>query len=217
LDAVYRVANAPADPTEKSQLLTIALREFVTEADAENKMKKTVTRIWINPPAPAVPMITWALQHPECFPDHRVLHTGALLATVPYVGSILAQLGRAFNLGNQLTVVDLRRKITGIWGGSSTITEGVGKTVTTLRRLETLVGGGAKVLEKTTPLSATATGASWLIQAIMLHRQVNSLDALEALQAPELYWVQDLRPDTQYPYLELHTEGGHRRVWVIPE
>jgi len=217
LDSVYRIAQLSVGVEEKSQLLSIALREYVTEADADNKMKKTVTRIWINPPTPAVSMITWAIKHPEHFPDHRVLHVGALLATVPYVGSILAQLGRAFNLDNHLTVVDLRRKITAIWGGSSTIAEGVGKTVTTLRRLDTLVGGGAQELGKAEPLPTTGLGAAWLIHATMLQRQVHSLDALEAQQTPELFWTQELRPDQHYPYLELHTEGVKRRVWVIPE
>ena len=127
---------------ERSELLTIALRQHVSDADADNKMKKTVTRIWLNPPEPAAGMIRWALEHPDQFPDHRAMHAGALLATVPYVGSVIAQLGRSFALHERPTVVDLRRRIVAQWGESSTVQEGVGKTITSLRRLDLVTGGG---------------------------------------------------------------------------
>jgi hypothetical protein len=90
LNAAYRVSSTAYPAHERAQLLTVALRAFVSAADAENKMKKTLTRIWLNPPAPAVGMIRWALEHSDLFPDRRVLHTGALLATMPFVSSVVA-------------------------------------------------------------------------------------------------------------------------------
>ena len=45
LNDVYRVSAMERPLAERSELLTIALREHTTAADAENKMKKTVTRI----------------------------------------------------------------------------------------------------------------------------------------------------------------------------
>lgn len=215
LDDVYRVAAMDRPIRERSELLTIALRQHVSDADADNKMKKTVTRIWLNPPEPAVGMIRWALDHPDQFPDHRVMHAGALLATVPYVGSIIAQLGRAFALHEQPTVVELRRRIVAQWGDSSTVQEGVGKTITSLRRLDLVTGGGRVPINPTAPLSATPLGAAWLVHATMLTRQVQALDVHEAAEAPELFWMSGPKPVADYPLLELHSEGNGRRVWAV--
>ena len=215
LDDVYRVAAMDKPVRERSELLTIALRQHVSDADADNKMKKTVTRIWLNPPEPAVPMIRWALEHPDQFPDRRVMHTGALLATVPYVGSVIAQLGRAFALHEQPTVVDLRRRIVAQWGESSTVQEGVGKTITSLRRLDLVTGGGRTPINPAPPLSATPLGASWLVHATMLTRQIEALDVHDSAEAPELFWVCSVNPSAEYPLLEIHSEGISRRVWAV--
>lgn len=215
LDDVYRVAAMDRPVRERSELLTIALRQHTSDADADNKMKKTVTRIWLNPPEPAAGMIRWALDHPDQFPDHRVMHAGAMLATVPFVGSVIAQLGRSFALHEQPTVVELRRRIVAQWGESSTVQEGVGKTVTSLRRLDLVAGGGRTPISPVTPLSATPLGASWLIHATMLTREVQALDVHEAAEAPELFWVTGLKPSSDYPLLETHSEGMNRRVWAV--
>jgi hypothetical protein len=215
LDDVYRVAAMDKSALERSELLTIALREHTSDADADNKMKKTVTRIWVNPPAPAAPMIRWALQHPEEFPDHRVMHAGAVLATVPYIGSVITQLGRLLALREAPTVVELRRRMVSQWGDSSTVQAGVGKTITSLRRLDIVTGGGREPIRPTTKLAATAIGSSWLIHAAMLAREVQSIDVHEALGLPELFWACVLHATADYPFLELHREGPNRRVWSI--
>ena len=214
LDDAYRVSAMDKSATERSALLTIALREHTTPADANNKMKKTVTRVWLNPPEPAVGMIRWALNHPEYFPDHRVMHAGALLATVPFVASVMTQLGRSFALGEEISVPDLRRHIVSKWGGTSTVQEGVGKTVTTLRRLDLVFGGGRQPVSPAPALMPGLPASSWLIHATMLGRQVGALDVYEAPSAPELFWVGEVKSDPNYPFLEVHTEGMNRRIWV---
>lgn len=215
LNAAYRVSSMACPAHERAELLTVALREFVTASDAENKMKKTVTRIWLNPPAPAVPLIRWALENPELFPDSRVLQAGALLATVPFVGSVIAQLGRYIALKEPVTVPELRRRMVAIWGASSTVQEAVGKTVTTLRRLELVNGGGRRPIVATARLEAGPLVSAWLVHATLLARQVQSLGLDEAREAPELFWLAGLSPDARYPFLEVHSEGLHRRVWSI--
>lgn len=49
--------------------------------------------------------------------------------------------------------------------------------------------------------------AAWLVHATMLSRGVQAIATEDATQAPELFWVSDLRPDTDYPFLEIRTEG----------
>lgn len=215
LDDVYRVASLDQPLERRLELLTIALREHVTEREAKNQAKKMVTRIWLNPPEPAAPMIRWAIENPAEFPDHRVLHLGALLATTPFVASVLAHLGRSFALDEHPTVPDLRRRIVAVWGASTGTEEAVGKTITTLRRLRAVDGGGRKPVVPAQPIAATPIAATWLVHATILARELESIDTFDAARAPELFWVRDMTPSTDYPLLEIHTEGINRKVWAL--
>lgn len=214
LEAAYRIARFDKPLEERSKLLTVALREHVSERDAKTKIKWTLNRVWLNPPERAAAMIRWALKHPDLFPDRRVMHTGALLATFPFVGSVAGLLGRSFALDEPVTVLDLRRRVVAVWGGSSTVKEGVGKTVTTFRRLDVVEGGGRKPVTPAAPLPVTPLGAAWLVHAAMLTRHVEALDVRDATHAPELFWACGSKPDPQYPLLEIHSEGIGRRIWA---
>lgn len=214
LDAVYRIASFDLTVEERSDQLTIALREHTTDADAKKRMKWAVSRIWINPPQPAAAMIRWAIDHPEHFPDRRLMHTGALMATVPFVGSALSQLGRSFALDQALTVTDLRNRLVARWGETSTVREAVGKTVTSLRRLGIVDGGGRQPITRCPQLDASPLATAWLVHAVILCRQASSIGVRDAVAAPELFWAAANAPDPDYPHLELHTEALNRRVWV---
>ena len=214
LNTVHRIASLDVGTQERSAQLTIALREHTTDADAETRLKWAVSRIWINPPRPAAQMIRWAIDNPEQFPDRRPMHTGALMATVPFVGSALGQLGRSFALDQTLTVADLRRRLVVRWGETSTVREAVGKTVTSLRRLGVVDGGGRRPVTRCPRLDATPLATAWLVHALILYRQASSIEVRDAGTAPELFWADENTPDPDYPHLELHTEALHRRVWV---
>ncbi|MYB24181.1 MAG: hypothetical protein F4X37_03580 [Acidimicrobiia bacterium] len=214
LETAYRIAALGLSPEQQSQQLTIALREHTTDADAKTRLKKIVSRIWTNPPEPAAEMIRWAIDHPEHFPDRRPMHTGALLATVPFVGTALAHLGRSFAHDQILTVPGLRRRLVARWGDTSTVREAVGKTVTTLRRLEIVAGGGPTPITRQSALTVTPLAAAWLVHALLLHRQATSIDTRDAAGAPELFWVAPTIPDPSYPHLEQHTEAANRRIWA---
>lgn len=214
LETVYRIASLDIDTSERSAQLTIALREHTTEADAATRVKWAVSRIWINPPGPAVTMIRWAIDHPEHFPDRRLMHTGALLSTIPFVGTVLGYVGRSIALDQTLTVPDLRRRLVARWGDTSTVRGAVGKTVTSLRRLGVIDGGGHQSIVGCPRLEASPLGAAWLVHAVILRRQAGAIDVHDAAAAPELFWANHSKPDPNYPHLELHTEALNRRVWV---
>lgn len=214
LETVYRIASLDLSVEERSAQLTVALREHTTDADAKAGLKWAVSRVWINPPQPAAPMIRWAIDHPEHFPDRRVMHTGALLATVPFVGNVLSQLGRSFALDEALTVPDLRRRLVARWGETSTVRAAVGKTVTSLRRLGIVDGGGRQPVTRCPRLDASPLATAWLVHAVILCRQASSIEVRDAAAAPELFWSHENTPDPDYPNLELHTEALNRRVWV---
>ncbi|MYH43040.1 MAG: hypothetical protein F4110_12010 [Acidimicrobiaceae bacterium] len=214
LETVYRIASLDLSIKERSAQLTIALREHTTDADAKAGLKWAVSRVWINPPRPAAAMVRWAIDHPEHFPDRRVMHTGALLATVPFVGSVLGQLGRSFALDETLTVPNLRRRLVARWGETSTVREAVGKTITSLRRLDVVDGGGNQPVTRRARLHASPLATAWLVHAVILCRQASSIEVRGAAAAPELFWADETTPDPDYPHLELHTEALNRRVWV---
>ena len=214
LETVYRIASLHASTKERSAQLTVALREHTTDADAKAGLKRAVSRIWINPPRPSAAMIRWAIDHPEHFPDRRLMHTGALMATVPFVGSALGQLGRSFALNQTLTVPDLRRRLVARWGETSTVRAAAGKTVTSIRRLGIVEGGGHHPVTRCTPLPASPHATAWLIHAVILSRQSESIEAREATTAPELFWTAPTTPNPTYPHLELHTEAQNRQIWT---
>lgn len=214
LETVYRVASLELNAEQRSAQLTIALREHTTDADAKTRLKWAVSRVWINPPEPSVAMIRWAIEHPEHFPDRRLMHTGALVATVPFVGGIIGHLGRSFALDETLTVVDLRRRMVDRWGETSTVREAVGKTITTLRRLGIVDGGGRSPITRRPRLAASSLGAAWLVHAVMLYRDAESIEVYEAAEAAELFWAERITPNPDYPNLALHTEAHNRRVWA---
>ncbi|MEX0741194.1 MAG: hypothetical protein WD079_00255 [Phycisphaeraceae bacterium] len=215
LDATYRIAQLDASHPDRSAHLTIALREYTTEENASNKLKKTVTRIWINPPEGATPMIRWAIDHPDEFPDRRLMHLGSLLATTPFVGSVLAIIGRANTLGEAVTVPILRRRLTERWGASSTVESGAGKVITTLRRLGAVTGGGREPIEVAEALAATPVNSAWLVHALLLGRDASDIDTRDVPTAPELFWAELEQPASSYPHLREHREGVKRRVWSL--
>ena len=214
LDSVYEIAALDLDPTQRSPQLTIALREHTTDADAKTRLKWVVSRIWINPPEPSAAMIRWAIDHPEHFPDRRLMHTGALLATIPFVGSALTHIGRSLALDQTLVVPDLRRRLIARWGETSTVRGAVGKTVTTLRRLDVVDGGGNRPVTRRPALASSPLTAAWLVHAVLLHRQATAIDAREATTAPELFWAAPTTPSPDYPHLEQHNEPSSRRIWT---
>lgn len=215
LETAYRFAALDKPEQERSTLFTVALREHVSDKDAKTKVKWALNRVWLKPPDQAAPMLRWAVDHPELFPDHRVMHTGALLATYSFVGSVAELLGRSFALDEPVTIVDLTRRAVAVWGASSTVHEGVGKTITTLRRLDVVRGGGRTAVTPAPALPVTPLGAAWLIHATMLTRHAEAFDVHDAAHAPELFWVADVKPSYDYPLLDIHSEGVSRRVWAI--
>jgi len=215
LEAGHRVAALDAPTADKSSLLEIALREHVSELDASNKTKKTVARVWLNPPRSAAEMIRWAVDNPHYFNDHRIMHAGALLATYPFIGSVFTILGRAFALGSSIFAVDVKTRSVDLWGGSTAVVHGTSKAITSLKRLDLITGGGRSPIVAGPPMEVESQAASWLIHSALLTRNQEAIDTYEALDTPELFWANLGDPSAHYPLLEKHQEGRNRTVWAI--
>ena len=75
-------------------------------------------------------------------------------------------------------------------------------------------GRGAPIIPAP-PLPVTPLGAAWLVHATLLTRHAEALDVNDAAHAPELFWAADVKPSSDYPHLDIHTEGVSRRIWAI--
>lgn len=215
LEVGYRIASSDAPFEQQRQLLAISLRDHVTEQEANDKTKKMVTRVWVNPPAEATAVIHWAVRHPEAFPDRRVMHLGAILTTYPFVGTVMTALGRAFAIEGSITGVELRRRVVASWGGRMSVELGATKTAGTLRSFGIISGGGnTGAYRPAEQLRPTGLASAWLVHGLLASRGESSIDADALGDAPELFWADSIKPDPKYPHLELHREGMHRRVWA---
>ena len=214
-EVAYKIAASGHPFAEQRQLLAVALRDHTTEQEANDKTKKLLTRVWVNPPPEALPLIQWAVAHPEQFTDRRVMHLGALMATFPFVGSVAAVIGKAFAIDGQLRNTDLKTRIVGSWGARKTVEFGVVKTAGLLRKFGLVDGGGLKPMHPGAVLEVSGLAAAWLVHALILTRQQETMDATTVADASELFWAHLGPLDPVYPRLATHREGGRRLVYQV--
>jgi hypothetical protein len=214
-EVAFRIASSPEPWVTKRRLLTVALRDYVSNQEAEGKTKKCLTRVWLNPPLEAAPMINWALAFGPCMGDRRVLHLGALLATFSFAGTVSSVIGRSLSLSGNVLASDVRRRTREVWGDKPSVDIAARKVYTSMKSLGVLSGGGRDVLRAGEKLSVSATLTPWLIHALLLTRGVESIPASGIRSAPELFWAD---PSTfvtdEYPLLKRHNEGGSRVIWA---
>lgn len=209
LDVGLRVATESGDGRDARRLLTVALRDYVSAQEAEGKTKKCLSRIWVHPPEPARAMIRWAVDHQDMDPDRTVLHLGAIVATFPFAGLVAAIAGRQLRLEGKVEPRVVRSEARTMLGDRSTIDVGARKVVTTLRHLGLLAGanGGPLVLGKQPVVPPDMQ--RWITHALLLTRQIETIDTDEPSRAFELATLKFEPADRAvYPLLELHTEGN---------
>jgi hypothetical protein len=214
LELALRVASEGHPWKDQRRLLAMALRDRVSQQESEGKTKKCLTRVWLNPPDRAREMIGWARDNAGLFTDRRLMHLGALLATYPFAGSVAAIIGRALALDGSVDAREVRRRACAIWGDRSTVDVGARKVYTTLRALNVLTNRHGGPLERCEPLMVDVCVADWLVHCLVLTRDASAVAESELATAPEMFWTAPQRLSGHYPFLERHSEGGQRVVWV---
>lgn len=216
LDVALRVATEHGDAVDARQLLSVALRDFVTPQEAENKTRKILTHVWVVPPAPAREMIRWAIEHQHELTDRRTLHFGALLATFPFLGSIAAAVGRQVHLDGAVDRRSVRAFARSTFGEREFIDAGASKSLATMRNLGVLDGPKDGPYRVSSRLLVPPSFSGWFLHALALTRQAESVRVAELSRAFELTSL-DVEPAASpYPLLELHAENG-RTVAVVRE
>jgi len=208
LDLAYDIAVADPDPKSNRRRLTMALRDLVSEQEAEGKTKKCLTRVWLNPPPEAEAMIRWAREMTVPRSSRHVLHFGALLATFPFVGAVARVLGQNLQTEGTVEASTVRTEVRRALGDRSSVDVAARKAYTTLRNLG-LVEQHAQTLSLAKPsVIAPDQLSGWLTHALVLTRQINSLPASSVAGAPELLGLlQAVSAHRSYPLLEPHAQA----------
>lgn len=209
LDLAFEISCADPNPRTNRRRLTVALRDLVSDQEAEGKTKKCLTRVWLNPPPEAGPMIGWAREHLADV-DRRELHFGAILATFPFVGVVTKVIGQHLQTEAHVEACRVREEVRRGLGDRSSVDVGARKTYTTLRNLSLLrqVGQGLQPpCERLTVSNANL--AAWLSHAVLLTRKLESLSASTIRSAPELFGLNlTSAQERSYPFLEAHSNDG---------
>ena len=206
LDLAYDIAVANPDIKTNRRQLTIALRDVVSEQEAEGKTKKCLTRVWLNPPPEAEPMIKWAQKQDVAREDRPILHMGALLATFPFVGAVARSLGGHLQTEGRIGTADLRAEVRRTLGDRSSVDVGARKAYTTLRHLGFVDQVDQDLVPAQTPEVPPAL-MGWLAHAVMLTRHAESITTSSVLVAPELLGLTPRWSQRAYPLLEGHAEA----------
>jgi hypothetical protein len=210
LDLAYDIAVADPDPTTNRRRLTMALRDLVSEQEAEGKTKKCLTRVWLNPPPEAAEMIGWARGQTPSPSVRPVFHLGAILATFPFAGTVAKVIGQHLATEGRVEASAVRAEVRRSLGDRSSVDVAARKAYTTFRNIGILCLEG-QVL---TPTPDRLPGfdpllAAWLSHAVLLTRQVESQPLTSLRGAPELLGIQlASSPSSDYPLLETHSYGG---------
>jgi hypothetical protein len=209
LDTALRIATEARGEKNTRRLLTVALRDLVSEQEANGKMKKCLTRVWLNPPPAAREMIEWGIDHQHLDPSRAIIHLGAVLATFPFATAVASLVGRQLHLYGEVDPRRVRSEATAALGDRSTIDVGARKVVTTMRYLGLLSGpnGGPFVADSMPVVPFALHG--WITHALLLGRQLPAIDVDEPRRALELATVKldEGRPNG-YELLEFFSEAN---------
>ncbi len=209
LDLALRVGTQERDFKDARRILAVALRDRVSPQESEGKTKKCLSRVWVAPPEPARPMIRWAVEHQSVAVDRSALHFGAMLATFPFAGAVAALVGRQLHISGEVDPKGIKEDARAAFGDRSTIDVGARKVLTTMRYLGLLEGpdGGPFVVASSRPTVGDEL-SGWLLHALLLTRQVESIGVEGATLAPELSVLHVQNPVGNYPLLEFHSESS---------
>lgn len=201
-----RIAIADPDLRSNRRRLTIALRDLVSDQEAEGKTKKCLTRVWLNPPTEAAEMIAWARSFDGSPSVRPLLHFGAVLATFPFAGAVARVLGQHLQTDGHADAARVRAEVRRSLGDRSSVDVAARKAYTTFRNLGVVRQTGQVLESAIDPIDVPTSLGLWLSHAVLLTRQADSLPTTSLRNAPELLGIR--LPGAvarDYPLLETHS------------
>lgn len=211
LDLAYDIAVADPDPKTNRKQLTMALRDLVSEQEAEGKTKKCLTRVWLNPPSEAAEMIAWAREQSLPRSGRPILHFGALLSTFPFAGAVARIIGQHLQTEGAVSASVVRDEVRRLLGDRSSVDVAARKAYTTFRNLGIIELADGRISEPAEAVCCFRSSGGWLAGSLLLTRHAGSLPESSFAAAPELLGLSIASEDLRsYPLLESHagTEGA---------
>lgn len=217
LDVARSVSITDGDLTTSRRRLTILLRDYVSDQEAQGKTKKCLTRVWLNPPTDAAAMIAWARGR-EIRPDAAaVLHFGALLATFPFVGVVARVVGQHLSTEGEIRASTAREEVCRIVGDRSSVDVSARKAYTTFDHLGLIQRDGQVIRPVAERLSVPNELSAWMAHAVLLTRRAESLPMSSIRSAPELLGIHlPGALGSLYPLTTVHGQLDGQIVEVRP-
>lgn len=209
LELARHISILDPDLHSNRRRLTVALRDVVSDQEAEGKTKKCLTRVWLNPPPDAAEMIAWA--RIVDVPDLALplLHFGAVLATFPFAGAVARVLGQHLLTDSRAEARQVRAEVRRSQGDRSSVDVAARKAYTTFRHLGVVEQTGQVLHAPAGAIQVPKLLAPWLSHAVLLTRQAESLPTTSLRNAPELLGIQIPGVMVRgYPHLETHSHAG---------
>jgi hypothetical protein len=206
LELARRVSIADPDLRSNRRQLTVALRDLVSDQEAEGKTKKCLTRVWLSPPAEAAEMIAWARLFDCSSSVLPLVHFGAVLATFPFAGAVARVLGQHIQTDGRAEAAQVRSAVRRSLGDRSSVDVAARKAYTTFRNLGVVRQIGQVLEPAVDPINVPTSLGLWLSHAVLLTRQADSLPATSLRNAPELLGIQlPGASSREYPLIEAHS------------
>lgn len=204
---------------EGRKRMELALRDQIPAAESRDKTIRTLSRTWLEPPAPAFGMIDWARRHSLEVGDSRPLHIGALIATHPFFGDICAVVGREIAQHGTIRVTPVRMRLRERWGARKSIDVAVRAAIRTFRSFGVLTPGAqGRTAELTAKLDVPPILGGWLAHALLLSRGVTEIDLQTVHSAPEFFMLSiGLVSSAGYEPIQTVVEGGRRTIVRIAD
>ncbi len=206
LEVARRISIADPGLRSNRRRLTIALRDLVSDQEAEGKTKKCLTRVWLNPPAEAAEMISWARLFDSSSSVLPLVHFGAVLATFPFAGAVARVLGQHIQTDGRAEAAQVRAEVRRSLGDRSSVDVAARKVYTTFRNLGVIRQVGQVLESAIAPIDVPTSLSLWLSHAVLLTRQADSLPTTSLRNAPELLGIQlPGAISRDYPLIEAHS------------
>lgn len=175
--AAGRLASGDT-PREARAYVWELLEGVVAGATAQTARGKTLTvlsRVWLSPPAAAIPMrdAAVALLRQASTDERLAIHWAMLSATYPFFVDVAGLIGKSLSLNGEVALAQLTRRLVDIWGDRSTLRPATQRLVRSMMQWGVLREGGRVGLYLAVPkrISVSPVVGELLVEGLLIAAQ----------------------------------------------
>ena len=196
LEWTAQMALAGLSPDEIHEELQDRLRPIVSVGGDDNRSNRgkvvgNLLKIWVKSVKALRPFRDEGLALLQELPNeqHIALHWGMSMATYPFFGAVVEATGRLSDLQGGVSLAQVHRRVKEQYGQRTSIKRGMERVFYCLHDWGVLqTTEQAHVFTATRPLSIENPRlTSWLVEAAMISKGVQSVPAADAVKVPSLF------------------------------